>query len=219
MNMETFGPIHYLIHKAMLPFLTFSYEHIYANYGLAIILLTVIIKVMFFPLMQKQIQTMKIMQTLGPELQAIKEKHAKDPQKMHGETLALYRQHNINPFAGCLPMLVQIPFFLAIYATITSTTFKEIILQPGINPGFLPFWLTNLSVADHTYILPVTLSIFTYWSQSMMMVDPSQRKFLFLSPLMFLIFGFKMPSGVLLYWATSTILSTLQQVWVMKKNG
>lgn len=217
-SVESFGPIHYLVHKAMLPFLTFSYEHIFPNYGISIILLTVIIKVMFFPLMQKQLLSMKVIQKLSPEIQEIREKHSKDPQKMHMETLALYKSHNVNPFSGCLPMLIQIPFFIAIYATIASSSFKAILIQPGINPGLFPFWLSNLAVPDATYILPVSVAALTYWSQSMMMTDPMQRKFLFLSPLMILIFGFQMPSGVLLYWAASTLLSTVQQVWVLKRS-
>lgn len=215
---ESFGPIHYLVHKAMLPFLTFSYEHVFPNYGFAIVLLTVLIKVMFFPLMQKQLQSMKVIQKLGPEIQSIRDKYASEPQKVHMETLALYKSHNVNPFSGCLPMLIQIPFFIAIYATIASASFKELLTQPGINPGLFPFWLSNLSVPDATYILPVAVAALTYWSQSMMMTDPMQRKFLFLSPIMILVFGFRMPCGVLLYWAASTLLSTAQQVWVMKKS-
>ena len=212
-----FGPIKYLVDHMMIPFLSFSYDTIYPNYGIAIILLTVLIKALFFPLMTKQYLSMKGMQAVGPQMTKIKEKYKGNSQKLQQEMMKLYKDNNINPLQGCLPMIIQIPFFLAIYSTVMSPSFKALITEPGVNPGFLPFWLGDLAAPDGTFVLPVLLAIFTYWSQKLIMVDPAQQKFLIMSPILILVFGFKMPSGVLLYWAASTALSTAQQLWVMKK--
>jgi YidC/Oxa1 family membrane protein insertase len=214
-----FGPIKPLIYNVMLPFLEFSYNSIYPNYGVAIILLTIIIKLAFFPLMQKQYKSMKAMQVLSPEMQNIREKYKSNPQKLQLELLALYKKHNVNPLAGCLPMLIQIPFFLAIYSTINSEAFKALISQEGINHGLFTFWLADLSIPDSTYILPIILAGFTYWSQKLMVVDKNQMKLLILSPILILVFGLKLPSGVLLYWAASTVLSTIQQHWVLSSKS
>ena len=108
--------------------------------------------------------------------------------------------------------------FIAIYATILSDQFNTIIQAPGINKGLFSFWLSDLTVADSTYILPIILAVFTFYSQKMMMVDPKQKQLLYLSPIMILIFGLQLPSGVLLYWAASTVLSTIQQVMISKPS-
>ncbi len=214
-----FGPIKLLVNQVMIPFLTFCYEHVCANYGIAIILLTIAIKVCFIPLMRKQYESMKAMQVLNPKIKSIRDKYQKQPEKLQKEMMALYKAHKINPLQGCLPMIIQIPFFLAIYATIMSDTFVNIISQPGINPGFLPFWLSNLANPDATFILPILLAGFTYWSQKLIMVDPQQQKLLLFSPVLILVFGLKLPAGVLLYWAVSTIFSTVQQLMIMKETG
>ena len=217
--MESFGPIAFIINSVMMPFLTFSYETLVPNYGLAIIFLTLLIKIFFYPLMNKQYRSMKKMQDIAPKMTELREKFKSNPQKMQQEVMRLYKENNVNPLQGCLPMLLQIPFFIAIYATIMSEQFKTLLNEPGINKGFLPFWLADLTVSDATFILPIVLAIFTYYSQKMMMVDPKQKQMLFLSPIMILIFGLNLPSGVLLYWATSTVLSTVQQSMISKKTN
>ena len=214
--MTEFGPIKFLIEAFMLPFLNFSYETIAPNYGISIILLTIVIKIIFYPLMNKQYKSMKQMQDIAPKMTEIRQKHKSNPQKMQQEVMKLYKDHNVNPLQGCLPMLLQIPFFIAIYATIISEQFQAAIHSPGINTGLFSFWLSDLTVADGTYILPIILAIFTFYSQKMMMVDPKQKQLLYLSPIMILIFGLQLPSGVLLYWATSTVLSTVQQFMISK---
>ena len=212
----SFGPIKFLVHDIMIPFLEFCYHTIIPNYGIAIILLTIVIKILFFPLMNKQFASMKAMQELGPQTKKIREKYKDNPQKLQQEMLALYKSKNVNPLSGCLPMIIQIPFFLAIYSTILSDEFKAIISEPGINPGLFPFWLSDLSVPDGSFILPILLAVFTFYSQKLMLTDPAQQKMVWLSPILILVFGFKLPSGVLLYWAVSTILSTAQQIWVTR---
>jgi YidC/Oxa1 family membrane protein insertase len=216
--MTEWGPIKFLITKFMFPFLTFSYTHIFPNYGIAIILLTLLIKVIFIPLMNKQYKAMKSMQDIQPQLQRIREDYKDSPEQLQKELMQLYKIHGVNPLQGCLPMLVQIPFFIAIYATIASPLFKAEILKPGINPGLFPFWLSNLAVPDSYYVLPILVALLTYWTQKMVMVDPQQQKLIWLSPLLILAFGLKLPSGVLLYWAASTLLSGIQQLWIMNRE-
>ena len=182
-----FGPIVFLVDKVMIPFLEFSYHSIVPNYGFAIILLTVVIKLIFYPLMNKQYASMKAMQSVNPHMKIIREKYKKDPKKMQAEMLKLYQEHKINPMSGCLPMIVQIPFFLAIYSTILSDSFKTLITVPGVNKGLFSFWISDLSVPDASYILPIALAIFTFYSQKMMMVDPKQKQFLYLSPILILV--------------------------------
>ena len=217
--MTDFGPIKFLIESFMIPFLTFSYETFFPNYGVAIIFLTIVIKILFYPLMNKQYKSMKKMQDIAPLMTELREKFKSNPKKMQEEVLKLYRKHEVNPLQGCLPMLLQIPFFIAIYATIMSDQFMALLDFPGVNRGFLSFWLSDLSVPDGTFILPVVLAIFTYYSQKMMMVDPKQKQMLLLSPVMILIFGLKLPAGVLLYWATSTVLSTVQQFYITQSQS
>ena len=157
-----FGPIRFLSESFMLPFLEFSYQQIFANYGVAIILLTILIKVVFFPLMNKQYLSMKKMQAVAPMMTEIREKYKKQPEKMQKEVMKLYKEHNVNPFQGCLPMLLQIPFFFAIYSTIMGDTFTAMLSEPGVNMGLFSFWLSNLSVPDATFILPIILAYFTF---------------------------------------------------------
>tara|TARA_A100001015_G_scaffold279768_1_gene341252 strand:+ start:625 stop:1329 length:705 start_codon:yes stop_codon:yes gene_type:complete len=216
--MYDFGPISFLINKFMLPFLTFCYNNIYSNYGVAIILLTIFIKLAFFPLMKKQYESMSKMQEISPKMKDVRQKYKDNPQKMQQEIISLYKKYNVNPLQGCLPMLIQIPFFIAIYGTILSETFKELIFAEGVNPGLFPFWLSDLSLPDSTLILPIILAGFTYYSQKLMMVDPAQQKMLIITPIMILFFGLKLPSGVLIYWAAQTIITTLQQLAFIKKK-
>jgi len=215
--MMEWGPIKVIVHQFMLPFLAFCYDNVYANYGMAIILLTVVIKVAFFPLMTKQYESMKKMQEIKPDLDKINQKFKDQPQKKQQALMTLYKEKKVNPFQGCLPMIVQIPFFLAIYSTILSDSFKELIHAPGVNSGMFSFWLTDLSVPDPTKILPILLAIFTYYSQKMTMVDPQQKMLLIISPIFILIFGLKLPAGVVLYWTVQTVLSAAQQYWIMGK--
>lgn len=214
----SFGPINFLVDSLMIPFLEFSYTTIFPNYGIAIILLTIVLKLMFFPLMDKQYKSMKKMQDVAPKMAEIRKKFKDNPQRMQQEVMGLYKKHNVNPLAGCLPMLLQIPFFIAIYSTILSDNFTALLSKPAVNKGLFSFWLSDLSLPDTTFILPIILAVFTFYSQKIMMVDPKQKQLLYLSPVMILIFGIKLPSGVLLYWATSTILSTIQQMNTIKKN-
>lgn len=213
--MLEFAPIKALSHDIMLPFLKWSYS-IIPNYGIAIILLTTLIKVLFIPLMAKQYKSMKGMQKIQPQVQKIKDKFKADPKQAQIELMGLYKENGVNPFQGCLPMLFQVPFFIAVYSSIASPEFKALLAQPGVFAGLFPFWLKDLSIPDHTYILPVALGFLTYYTQKMMTVDPMQKKFLLFTSVIMVVFGLKLPSGVVLYWTVSTSLSAAQQLIMLK---
>tara|TARA_A100001015_G_scaffold317581_1_gene434964 strand:+ start:697 stop:1362 length:666 start_codon:yes stop_codon:yes gene_type:complete len=214
------APIDFLIDNMMLPFLKFSYATIFPNYAVGIILLTIIIKLALYPLTQKQFQSMKAMQTLQPKMKELREKYKKNPQKLQQEMLKMYQETGINPLGGCLPMLVQLPFLFALFYTMNSDKFNVLISEEGVFPGLFSFWLPNLSQPDHLYILPIIIGLATYYSQKLMPVQENspQTKIMAFLPAFMVVICFKMPAGVLLYWASSQIISAVQQVSIMKSN-
>jgi YidC/Oxa1 family membrane protein insertase len=212
------NPITWLVNNLMMPFLNFSYENIFPNYGVAIILLTLVVKIVFYPLNNKQFESMKAQKKIQPELKKLQEKYKDQPEKLNKEMLKLWKENNANPFSGCLPVLIQMPFFFAIFYTIRSEAFKVVIAQPGINSGFLPFWLSDLGMPDKTYILPVIIGITMYLSQKMTVTDPKQAKMFMFMPFLMVFICFNLPSGVLLYWAVSQILQIAQQSYMLKKE-
>lgn len=215
------GPINFLVEQLMIPFLTFSYTSIYSNYGVAIILLTLLIKLIFFPLTQKQFTSMKRMQELMPEFKKVRAKYKSNPQQLQMEMMKLYKQNNVNPFGGCLPMLIQLPFLFAIFYTMTSDSFIALLNATGANPGFISFWISNLSQPDPFYILPALIGLSTYLTQRLTptVSDPNQAKIMAIIPVVMVFVSLKMPAGVLLYWATSQIISAGQQYIIMKPNS
>lgn len=220
-----FRPIQFLINDVMLPFMQFSYETILPNYGVSIILLTIVVKIMLLPLTHKQFQSMKKMQVLAPKFKELQKKYKGEPQKMQQETMKLYKEHDVNPFGGCLPMLVQLPFLFAIFYAMTSDNFKALLAADGVFPGLTSFWLPNLSQPDHLYILPIVLAVATYFSQKLTPITIGQGEtkdgkkppnVMALMPVFMGVISIKMPAGVLLYWASSQVISTIQQVMIMK---
>ena len=207
----------YLINNIMLPFLEFSYHHIFPNYGFAIIFLTLVVKILFYPLTKKQMISMKATQELQPKIKDLQEKYKKQPEILQKKMMELWKENKVNPLSGCLPILVQLPFFIAIFMTMNSPSFKTIISQPGINPGLFPFWCSNLGNPDQTLLLPIIIALSTYWSQKSMTMDPQQAKIFAFMPFLMFFISWKMPAGVLLYWAVSTIITTVQQNWILKQ--
>ena len=210
----------YLINSLMIPFLEFSYANIYPNYGVAIIVLTLIIKVIFYPLTQKQFQNMKEMQTIQPEIKKLQEKYKDNPKKQQEAMVKLWKEKKINPLSGCLPMLIQMPFFLAIFYTIKSDTFLQIIADPNVPTGLFSFWLNDLGNPDTSFILPTIIAVSTYLGQKLSSQDNAkQMAFLKFMPIIMFVLCIKMPSGVLLYWAISQMVSTAQQYFLLKKES
>jgi YidC/Oxa1 family membrane protein insertase len=181
------------------------------NYGLAIILLTVLIRIVFIPLTNKSQKSMKAMQALAPKINEIKEKYKKDPQRMNKEVMELYKKHKVNPFGGCLPMIIQIPIFIALYN----------VLMYAIELRGAPFylWIKDLSVKDPYYILPIAMGISMLIQMKMTptSVDPMQAKIMMILPIVFTFMFLTFPSGLVLYWLVNNLLTIAQQYYINKK--
>jgi YidC/Oxa1 family membrane protein insertase len=195
------------------------YRHV-GNYGVAIILLTVVSKVLFYPLTVKSMRSMKGMQALQPQINALRNKYKSDPQRLQRETLELYRQHKVNPMGGCLPMIAQVPIFYALYLALSVS----VELQ---NAAFLCFgrvfgvdvWICDLASHDPTYVLPLLMGVSMFVQQKMTPTtgDPRQAKMMLVMPFIFTFMFFNLPSGLVLYWTVSNVLQILQQ-WYMDRH-
>ena len=187
------------------------------NYGVAIILLTVLTKVLFFPLTLKSMRSMKAMQALQPQINALRSKYKSDPQRVQRETMELYREHRVNPLGGCLPMIVQIPVFYALYVALSVSV--EMQNAPFICFGQLfgmHLWICDLAAADPTYILPILMGVSMFVQQKMTptMGDPRQAKMMLLMPVVFTFMFLNLPSGLVLYWTVSNVLQIAQQMYM-----
>ncbi len=180
------------------------------NWGVAIILLTVLIKAAFYPLSAKSYKSMAQMRELAPRLQSMKEKFGDDKQKMQQAMMELYRTEKINPMSGCLPILIQIPVFIALYWMILGSV--ELRHAPFFG------WIQDLSAIDPYYVLPLlmgaTMIIQTYLNPAP--TDPIQAKVMKIMPVVFSVFFFFFPAGLVLYWLVNNVLSILQQWYVNK---
>ncbi|MBI4588797.1 MAG: membrane protein insertase YidC [Candidatus Rokubacteria bacterium] len=198
------------------------------NYGLAIILLTVITKILFYPLTLKSLASMKAMQALQPQINALRAKYAKDPQRLQRETMELYRKHKVNPMGGCLPMVIQIPIFYALYLVFQYAVELQnaAFLCIGKAPGWLPLlggeelWICNLAHYDPTYVLPVLMGVSMFVQQKMSPTvgDPRQAKVMLVLPLVFTFMFLNLPSGLVLYWFVSNVLQILQQHYMDRRG-
>jgi YidC/Oxa1 family membrane protein insertase len=175
------------------------------NWGFTIIFVTFLLKLVFYPLSEASGKSMARMKTLGPRLKNLQELYKDDREKLGRATMEMYRKEKVNPLAGCLPMLIQIPVFLAFYW----------VLLESVEMRQAPFlgWLNDLSARDPFYILPAIMAaaMFVQFKLNPQMGDPVQQKIFMIMPLaMSVTFAF-FPSGLVLYWVTNTILSILQQ--------
>ncbi len=218
--------------------LQFLYDLV-GNYGVAIILLTVLVKLILLPLTIKQTRSMMAMQRIQPEIKKLQEKYKDDREKLSQETMKFYKENNINPLSGCLPLLMQMPIFIALYTVlrkyvitppvmllgsvvknsgaITSAGAGLIMVQGDLIRDTSFLWIDNL--ADSTkiagwfgYVLVALLAVTTWYSQKQVMGDdPRQKGMLYAMPLMMVFFGMSLPAGVVLYWVTTNFLQILQQ--------
>jgi YidC/Oxa1 family membrane protein insertase len=193
------------------------FYHYVPNYGVAIILLTVITKVLLFPLTVKSMTSMKAMQALQPQINSLRSKYKSDPQRLQRETMELYRAHKVNPLGGCLPMLVQVPIFYALYDALSVSV--DLQNAPFICFGKLfgiEFWICDLARHDPTYILPILMGVSMFVQQKMtpVMGDPRQAKMMLFMPVIFTFMFFNLPSGLVLYWTLSNVLQILQQKYM-----
>jgi YidC/Oxa1 family membrane protein insertase len=197
----------------ILALLNWTYKHV-GNYGVAIILLTVVSKVLFYPLTVKSMRSMKAMQALQPQVNALRSRYQKDPQALQRETLALYRKHHVNPMGGCLPMIAQVPIFYALYLALSVSV--ELQGSPFLCFGHLiwfDLWICDLAAHDPIYVLPVLMGITMFVQQKMTptMGDPRQARMMLFMPVIFTFMFLNLPSGLVLYWTVSNILQILQQ--------
>jgi YidC/Oxa1 family membrane protein insertase len=200
--------------------MNFFYRYI-GNYGISIILLTVLTKVLFYPLTVKSMGSMKKMQMIQPQANALRAKYKNDPQRAQRETLELYRREGVNPLGGCLPMVIQIPIFYALYIALSVAVELQNagFLCFGRAPVWVPFvggadlWICDLAVQDPLYILPILMGITMFVQQKMQptMGDPNQAKMMLIMPFVFTFMFLKLPSGLVLYWTVSNALQIFQQ--------
>ncbi|MDD4975490.1 MAG: membrane protein insertase YidC [Bacteriovorax sp.] len=190
--------------------LQFIHKYI-PNYGIAIILLTILIRLITFPLQYKSFKSMKKMQGIQPELQKIKEKYKDEPQKMQKETMDLFKKAGANPLSGCLPLILQMPFFFAIYRVLYSAV--ELVGAPFYG------WIHDLSIHDPFYVLPILMGLAMLAQQKLTpqtTVDPTQQKIMMFMPVVFAFIMKSLPAGLVLYIFVSTVVGILQQTIVYK---
>ena len=187
------------------------FYNVFPNYGVSIIILTILIRLITFPLQYKSFKSMKKMSLLQPEINKLKEKFKDDPQRLQKETMELFKRSGANPLGGCLPMLLQMPIFFAFYKVLYAAV--ELVGQPFY------FWINDLSEKDPYFVLPVILTVAMFLQQKLTpttSTDPTQQKVMMFMPI---IFGFimkDMPAGLVLYICVSTIFQMGQQVFVNK---
>ncbi|MCF8054905.1 MAG: membrane protein insertase YidC, partial [Deltaproteobacteria bacterium] len=183
----------------MLLFMKFIHGYV-PNYGVGIIILAFLIKIIFWPLGTISYRSMKKMQDLQPKMKELQEKYKNDKQKLGQETMALYRTHKVNPMSGCLPIIVQIPVFIALFN----------MLENAIEMRYAPFflWIKDLSAADPYYVTPILMGATMFIQQKMSPApaDPMQAKVMMFLPLVFTIFFLNFSSGLVLYWLISNVL-------------
>lgn len=204
-----------IIAKPLNQFLVFLYGYV-GNYGLAIIILTIIIKILFWPLSHKSYKSMEQMKKLQPMMAKIREKHAQDREKMNAEIMQLYKTYKVNPAGGCFPMLFQIPVFFALYQALLGA----IELRHAAFIPQLPFtdlvWLADLSAKDPFYITPLVMGATMFLQQRLAPPagDPMQAKIMMFMPVIFTFLFLSFPSGLVVYWLVNNMLSIAQQ-WLM----
>ncbi|MBI5701506.1 membrane protein insertase YidC [Candidatus Saganbacteria bacterium] len=196
--------------------LNFFYTYT-GNYGLSIIFLTIIINIALYPLTLSSIVQMAAMQKIQPKLQAIQKKHKDNPQELQKELSELYKSEKVNPFGGCLPMLLKIPFFIGFFMALQDPKFTALIANQKINSAFL--WMSNLSKPDHLYIMIALIALTTYFAQKTMPGSANNTQMASMNYIMpffiaFISVGF--PAGVQLYWVVSNSLSIAQQWYIGK---
>jgi YidC/Oxa1 family membrane protein insertase len=178
------------------------FHGIYPNYGLAIIFLTIVVRIALYPLTVSQTKSMAKMQKIQPLVQDIKDRYRDEPQRFNEEVLKLYQKHQVNPLGGCLPLLLQLPVLIALYNTIN-------ICVELRKTSFL--WITDLSKADPILLLPIAITAMMYYQQGKV-TDPQQQQMMAFMPMFMFIITWSLPSGLLIYWFISTVAGVLQQI-------
>ncbi|MDX9752593.1 MAG: membrane protein insertase YidC, partial [bacterium] len=193
-----------------------GFHFLVPNYGIAIILLTLLVKVLMFPLYHKQMESMRKMQALQPHINALKEQYKDDAQKLQKEQMELFKKHKVNPLAGCLTMLPMLPIFIALYATFGMSV--ELRGEPFL------WWITDLSAPDSAFYLPIGSSIITInilpiayailmiWSTSLQKMEGPNATMMKVLPLIFVFIFWNIASGVILYFVVNIFIDLVQRI-------
>lgn len=191
---------------------------------IAIALLTLGVKLVLHPLTRKQLRSMKAMHALTPHIAALREKYRDNPQQMNAEMMNLYRAHNVNPFGGCLPLLLQMPILWSLFrvfsmaGVFSGQTFFGVELDkaPGAGKSFLSpdLWMTILREQPVALLVIVLVGLTTYLQQRMSVTDPQQARLFVFMPIMFAVFAVNFPVGMSIYWIIYSILGTLEYLLI-----
>ena len=206
-----FAPIENILHFVLEALHSLTDMAGVGSYGLAIILLTVIIKMILYPLTVKQVKSMKAMQDLSPKMKKIQEKYKDNPQVMQQKVGALYKDAGVNPLAGCLPLIIQMPILMGMYYALYNFTYPS--------PEAAQFlWLPSMSESDPLYILPVLSAFTTFLQQKMTTTEMNQQMkvMMVVMPLFIGWISLTFPSGLVLYWVTMNVVQIAQQWWMYR---
>ncbi|ABR50865.1 60 kDa inner membrane insertion protein [Alkaliphilus metalliredigens QYMF] len=186
------------------------------NYGVSIIVFTILVKLLLLPLTLKQTRSMRQMQEVQPEIKKLQEKYKNDKEQLNAKTMEIYAKYNVSPFGGCLPLLVQFPILIGLFTALrdpATYVFGSAEIYASINTSFL--WLSNLSDAD-PWVLPLLAGITTFLSSKTMstgkQADQTQKMMTYGMPLMIFWWGRSFPAGLTLYWVVSNLFQFVQQL-------
>lgn len=207
-----FAPIALILLQAL------EYSHRFTgNWGVDIIVLTILVKILFWPLTRKSFSSMRDMQKLQPEMARIREKYKDDSQKMNTEVMELYKRHGVNPLGGCLPMLLQIPVFIGLYQLLQNTI--------QLRHASFAWWITDLAAPERLYIMGYGIPVLTLLLGASMFLqqklspqagDPNQQKIMMFMPVVFTFMFIGFPAGLTIYWLTNNLLTIAQQWWMLR---
>jgi len=210
-----FSPIESLLRFVLETLFAITSAAGFASYGWAIILLTIIVKMALYPLTVKQVKSMKAMQELSPKMKKIQEKYKDNPQMMQQKIGALYKDAGVNPLAGCLPLLIQMPILMGMYYSLYNFSY------PTPESAYF-LWMTSMSDPDPLYILPVLSALTTFLQQKMTTTDsnnPQMKMMMFIMPLFIGWISINFPSGLVLYWVTMNVVQIVQQWWMYRGDN
>jgi YidC/Oxa1 family membrane protein insertase len=186
------------------------FYHATHNYGVAIIIVTVIIKLLFYPLTVRSFKSMQAMQHLQPRMKQLQDRYKEDRQKLNEETMKLYREQKVNPVGGCLPMVVQIPVFIALYQVLYT--------QIELRHAAFGLWIKDLSAPDHPMALVMGASMVIQQWMTPTTGDPRQAKMMLFMPIIFTFMFLNFPVGLVIYWLVNNILTIAQQYVMLRRN-
>jgi YidC/Oxa1 family membrane protein insertase len=201
-----FSPLAKLANSALVYFYNLT-----GNYGVAIVILSVLIQLILTPLSFKSYKAMAVMKKIQPEMQAIQQKYKEDPQRMNQEIMDLYKRHGTNPLGGCLPMLLQIPVFFSLFTALRNSW--------NLNGAHFIFWIKDLSAKDPYYVLPLAMGGVMFLQQHMnpQTSDPAQATMMKWMPVIFTFMFLTFPSGLVLYWMINSVWGFAQSMYLQKK--